>query len=84
MERFCVLQVLYEQGDPVVVGELVEDVGDVEGGCLDEQQENVTIFTRGLAENLTIVLESGCECDCSAEGETLGQLWKSLSPPLGK
>ena len=52
--------------------------------CLDEQQENVTIFTRGLAENLTIVLESGCDCDCSAEGETLGQLWKSLSPPLGK
>ena len=39
MERFCVLQVLYEQGDPVVVGELVEDVGDVEGGCLYEEEE---------------------------------------------
>ena len=45
--------------------------------CPGEEQENVTIFTRGLAENLTIVLESGCQCDCSAQGE------KSSSFPPG-
>ena len=37
--------------------------------CLGPEQEEVTIFTRGLAENLTILVESGCECDCSAQGE---------------
>ena len=37
--------------------------------CPGLDQEKVTIFARGLAENLTIQVESGCECDCSAQGE---------------
>ena len=58
MERFCVLQVLYEQGDPVVVGELVEDVGDVEGGSLYEEEEGDPLVV-GVVHGLLLVPVSG-------------------------
>ena len=46
VEGLGVLQVLDEGGDPVVTGELVEDVRRVEGGRLDEQQEGHPLVVR--------------------------------------
>ena len=37
--------------------------------CPAEEEENITISTLGLPGGLTLLIESGCKCDCSEQGK---------------
>ena len=52
--------------------------------CPSMDEEPVTIFPLGLAENLTILVESGCECACSAEdGQERSELCNQRGTLMG-
>ena len=71
-----VLEVLYEPGDPVVVGELVHHVWQVEGCCLEEEQVGDPLVV-GVVDYLGVLVPRSysrmshsmlvvweCECVC--------------------
>ena len=52
--------------------------------CPGEKEEPLTIFPLGLAENLTILVESGCECACGREeGEERSEVCNQQGTLLG-
>ena len=79
MERFCVLQVLNEERDPVVVSKLVEDVGTVEGGGLYEEEEGDPLIVR-MEDGLLVAVLAGSHpgvdpgLPLAGEGEGVGDV----------
>ena len=58
----------------VALGQPVTFTAEVSVSQCDETQEKVSIFPLGLNENLTISVQSDCDCGCQSSGEHWYQL----------